>query len=140
LKTSIIIESRGEYSKIIIFEPLFDKIKHLIFKKPIRYKTHKVIYRDASYKLSIILSTDDALFEMQMCFDNLVGATLIHFKVIMNFSAKQKTHEIYLNDDFTVSLFIPAPDCSFKHFSFNSKDEQEKTIEIDFLDEKKTIS
>jgi hypothetical protein len=134
LKKSIIIESRGEYSKIFIFEPLFDKIKHIIFKEPIRYKTHKVIHRDALYKVSIILSTDDALYQMQMCFD-LTGVTLKS----LNFTRKpkQKEHEIYLNYDFSVSLFISlrANDCSFKHFSFNSKDEQEKAIEIDFEDE-----
>ena len=120
LKTSIIIESHGEYSKIIIFEPLFDKIKHLIFKKPTRYKTHKVIYRDASYKVSIILSSDDTLYEMQMCFYP-AKATLTPLKLIMNFTEAQKEHEIYLNDDFTVSMFIPAPESCFKRFSLNSK-------------------
>jgi hypothetical protein len=64
-----------------------------------------------------------------MCFD-LNGVTLIHSNVIKNFSAQQKEHEIYLNDEFTVSLFIPAPNCLFEHFSFNSKSEQEKPIEI----------
>ena len=84
------------------------------------YKTHKVIYRDASYQVSIILSTDNALYDMQMCFDHLTGATLTPLKLIMNFTEAQKEHEIYLNDDFTVSLFIPKkPDGCFKHFSLN---------------------
>ena len=52
----------------------------------------------------------------------------------MNLTDAQKEHEIYLHDDFTVSLFIPAPHCFFKHFSFNSKGEQEETIKIDFKD------
>jgi hypothetical protein len=64
-----------------------------------------VIYRDASYKLSIILSSDDALYEMKMCF-NIDGVALTPLKLIMNFTEAQKEHEIYLNDDFTVSLFI----------------------------------
>jgi len=54
-----------------------------------------------------------------MCFDNLAGVTLTPLKFIMNFTLAQKDHEIYLNDDFTVSLFIPGPDCCFKHFSLN---------------------
>ena len=49
-------------------------------KQEILYKTHQVIYRDASYYVSIILSTDDALYEMRMCFDHLVGATLAPLK------------------------------------------------------------
>ena len=139
MKKSIIIESRGEYSKIFIFEPLFNKIKHIIFKDPIRYKTHKVIHRDALYKVNIILSTDDDLYQMQMCFD-LTGVTLKSLNFIMNFTRKNQEHEIYLNDDFTVSLLIREKDSSFfKHFNFNSKDEQEKTIEI-IDDEKKTIA
>ena len=57
-----------------------------------------------------------------MCFDHLAGVTLTPLKVIMNLSEAQKEHDIYLHDDFRVSLFIPAPDCCFKHFSLNSKD------------------
>jgi hypothetical protein len=72
-----------------------------------------VIYRDASYKLSVILSTDDALYEMQMCFDHLAGVTITPLKFIMNFTDSKEDHEIYLHDDFTISLFIPAPDCCF---------------------------
>ena len=56
---------------------------------------------------------------MRMCFD-LTGATLKPLKLIMNLTEPQNKYEIYLNDDFTGSLFIPAPDCCFKHFSFNS--------------------
>jgi hypothetical protein len=78
-----------------------------------------VIYRDTSYKVSIILKADDHLHEMQMCFDNLDGVTISPLKFIMNFTEAQKEHEIYLHDD--VSLFIPAPDCCFKHFSLNSQ-------------------
>jgi hypothetical protein len=76
---------------------------------------------------------------MQMCFD-LTGVTLKSLNFIMNFTRKNQEHEIYLNDDFTVSLLIREKDSSFfKHFNFNSKDEQEKTIEI-IDDEKKTIA
>ena len=56
---------------------------------------------------------------MQMCFDHLAGATLTPLKLITNFTEAQKEHEVYLNDDFTVSLFIPGPDGCFKHFSLN---------------------
>jgi hypothetical protein len=72
---------------------------------------------------------------MQMCFD-LTGVTLKPLNFIMSFTEEQKEHEIYLHDDFSVSIFIPAPHCSFKHFSFKSKDEQEEIIEIDIEDEK----
>ena len=53
-----------------------------------------------------------------MCFD-LAGVTIRPLKFIMNFTEAQKEHEIYLHDDFTVSLFIPPPDCCFKYFSLN---------------------
>ena len=56
---------------------------------------------------------------MRMCF-NLNGATLTPLKLIMNLKEEENDHEIYLNDDFTVSLFSPASDCCFKNFSFNS--------------------
>ena len=50
----------------------------------------------------------------------LAGATLTPLNFIMNFTVEQKEHEIYLHDDFTVSLFMPAPsDYYFKHFSLN---------------------
>jgi hypothetical protein len=88
-------------------------------KQAILYKTQNVIYRDSSYYVSIILSIDHALYEMRMCFD-LTGATLTPFKLIMNLTDEENFHEIYLNDDFTVSLFFPASDCCFKHFTFNS--------------------
>jgi hypothetical protein len=42
---------------------------------------------------------------MQMCFDHLAGATLTPLKLITNFTEAQKEYEVYLNDDFTVSLF-----------------------------------
>ena len=51
-------------------------------KKAILYKTHKVIFRDSSYYVSIILLIENALYEMQMCFD-LTGATLTPLKLIM---------------------------------------------------------
>ena len=51
-------------------------------KKSILYKRHKVIYRDSSYYVSIILLVENALYEMRMCFD-LNGATLSPFKLIM---------------------------------------------------------
>jgi hypothetical protein len=57
-------------------------------KQAISYKTHKVIYRDSSYNVSIILSIENALYEMRMCFD-LIGATLSHFKLIMNLTEAQ---------------------------------------------------
>ena len=102
-------------------------------KQAIHYKTHNIIYRDTSYFVSIILSIDYKLYEMRMCFD-LNITSLTPFKFIMNLTEAQNKLEIYLNDDFTGSLFIPAPDCCFKHFSLNSKDEQEETIKIDFKD------
>jgi len=51
-------------------------------KQAIRYKAHKIIYRDTSFYVSIILSIDYALYELRMCFD-LAGATLTPFKLIM---------------------------------------------------------
>jgi hypothetical protein len=72
---------------------------------------------------------------MQMCFD-LAKATFTPLKFIMNFSEAQKDHQIYLHDYFTVSLFIPAPDCCFKHFSLNLEVPREETINIDFEDGK----
>jgi hypothetical protein len=76
-----------------------------------------------------------------MCIDlALTGVTIRPMNFIMNFNEEQKQHEIYLHDDFTVSLFIPAPDCSFKHFSFNSKNKQEETIKIDINNYEKTIA
>ena len=51
---------------------------------------------------------------MQLCFD-LTGVTLKSF----NFTRKPYEHEIYLNDDLTVSLFIHRiyDSSFFKHFS-----------------------
>ena len=57
---------------------------------------------------------------MRMCFDNLGGVTLAPLKLIMNLTNAQNKNEIYLNDNFTGSLFISGPDCCFKHFSLNS--------------------
>ena len=56
---------------------------------------------------------------MQMCFDHLTGATLTPLRLINNFTEAQKEHEVYLDDDFTVFLFIPGPDSCFKCFSLN---------------------
>jgi hypothetical protein len=56
---------------------------------------------------------------MQMCFDHLAGATLAPLKLITNFTEAQKEYEVYLNDDFTVSIFMPGRDGFFKHFSLN---------------------
>jgi len=58
-----------------------------------------------------------------MCFD-LDGVTLTPLKLIMNFTEAHKNHEIfheiYLHDDFTVSLFIFGyQEGCFKHFSLN---------------------
>ena len=56
---------------------------------------------------------------MQICCD-LAGVTLTPLKLIMNLTEAQKDHEIYLHDDFTVSLFFyGSQECCFKHFSFN---------------------
>jgi hypothetical protein len=57
-------------------------------KQAISYKTHKVIYRDTSYYVSIILSIENALYEMRMFFD-LTGATLTLLKLIMNLTEAQ---------------------------------------------------
>ena len=57
-------------------------------KKAILYKTHKVIYRDSSYYVSIILLVENALYEMRMCFD-LTGATLKPLKLILNLTEAQ---------------------------------------------------
>ena len=57
-------------------------------KQAIRYKTHNVIFRDSSYYLSIILTIENALYEMRMCFD-LTGATLTPLKLIMNLTEAQ---------------------------------------------------
>ena len=45
---------------------------------------------------------------MRMCFD-ITGPTLTPFKFIMNLKGAPSLNfwEIYLNDDFTVSFFIP---------------------------------
>jgi hypothetical protein len=65
------------------------------------------------------LSTNDALYEMRMSIE-IGRITLTPFMKIMSLSEAQKQLEIYYHDDFKVSLFIPAPDCCFKHFSLNS--------------------
>jgi hypothetical protein len=54
-----------------------------------------------------------------MCFDHIAGATLTPLKLIMKFTEAQIEYDIYINDDFTVSLFITGPDGCFKHFSLN---------------------
>ena len=56
---------------------------------------------------------------MQMCFYHLAGATLTPLRLITTFTEAQKEHEVYLDDDFTVSLFNPGPDSCFKYFSLN---------------------
>jgi hypothetical protein len=71
-----------------------------------------------------------------MCFD-LNGVFLTSFKFIMKLTEAQSLHEIYLNYDFTVSLFIAKSDFCFKHFTLDSKDEQEETIKFDFKDGKR---
>ena len=82
-----------------------------------------------------------------MCFD-LIGVTLTPFTLIMNLKETQYLQEMYLHDDFTLSLIITdqkynshkelanASNCCFKHFSLNSKGEQEDTIEFNFKDGK----
>jgi hypothetical protein len=69
-----------------------------------------------------------------MCFD-YTGSTLSPLKFIMNLEKGQYLHEIYLNDDFTVSLIITDREyylsgfladeskCCFKHFNLNSNGE-----------------
>jgi hypothetical protein len=44
-----------------------------------------------------------------MYFD-LTEVTLSPLKLIMKLTEAQKLYEIYINDDFTVSIFIPASD------------------------------
>ena len=51
-------------------------------KQAIHYKSHKVIFADSLYYARIILSIDDALYEMRMSF-NITGATLTTLKMIM---------------------------------------------------------
>jgi hypothetical protein len=46
--------------------------------------------------------------------------TLTPLKLIIKLTEAQERHEIYLHDDFTVSLFIfGSQDSCFKHFSLN---------------------
>jgi hypothetical protein len=74
-----------------------------------------------------------------MCFD-LTGVTLSPFKFIMNLKEAKILFEIYLHDDFTVSLFNPESDFCFKHFSLNSNGEQEETVKFDIKDGKSEIT
>ena len=76
---------------MLVFLPLFEKIRFLKFKKPYQYKAHQVIYRDTSYNLRIILSTDDNLYEMRMFFD-LSGLIRSSFNLITNLNKAQQIH------------------------------------------------
>ena len=63
-----------------------------------------------------------------MCFHQFAEVTLSPLKFIMNFTEAQKEYEIYIDDNFTISLFIAASDFYFKHFSFNLQGKKEETI------------
>jgi hypothetical protein len=53
----------------------------------------------------------------------------------MNFTEAQKNYEIYLHDDFKISLFIiGSQDCCFKHFSLDLIGEQAETVNFDIKD------
>jgi len=66
----------------------------------------------------------------------------------MNLKEAQYLQEMYLHDDFTLSLIITdqkynsqkelanASVCCFKHFSLNTNGEQEETIIFNFKDGK----
>ena len=70
------------------------------------YITHKVIYRDSSYYVSIILSTNEkAFYEVSMSFD-LSGVTLAPFKFIMKLKEALNLNRSYLSADLTLSLLI----------------------------------
>ena len=70
------------------------------------YLTHRVIYRDYSYYVSIILSTkDNALNEVWLTFD-LSGVTLTPFNFITKLTEAQKVDQSHLSVDLTLSLLI----------------------------------
>jgi hypothetical protein len=114
-----------------------------------RYLTHKLIYRDSSYCLIVVLSLEEnSFYEFRMIFD-IAGVTLRPFKFIMKLTERENLHESHLSDDLTLSFLLTdqkyeadedltdASDCRFKQFSWNSKDvwsEQEETICFDIKD------
>jgi hypothetical protein len=71
-----------------------------------RYITHRVIYRDSSYYVSIILSTkDNTLYEAWLTFD-LYGVTLIPFMFITKLTEAQIVDQSHISLDLTLSLLI----------------------------------
>lgn len=70
------------------------------------YLTHKVIYRDSSYYVSIILSTkDNALYEVWMSF-YLSGVTQAPLNFITKLKESHNLNQSHLSDDLTLSLLI----------------------------------
>ena len=71
-----------------------------------RYLTHKVIYRESYYFLSIILSTkENALYEVWLSFD-LSEVTLTPLKLITKLKNSQNVDQSYLSADLTLSLLM----------------------------------
>jgi hypothetical protein len=111
-----------------------------------RYLTHKVIYREPYYFVSIILSTkENALYEVWLRFD-LSGVTLTPLKFINKLKESQKVDQSHLSADLTLSLLMPdhedlnnASFCCFRKYSLNSKGdfwfEQGETFEFEITNE-----
>ena len=71
-----------------------------------RYVTHKVIYRDTSYYVSIILLTEEkAFYELRLTLD-LTGVTLTPLKYITKLKKAENFCKSHLSDDLTLSLLL----------------------------------
>ena len=69
------------------------------------YVAHKVIYKDSSYIVRIILRTNEfAYYEYRHSFDH-TGAALTSFKFIMKIKEEEEfIVEFHVSDDLTLSL------------------------------------
>jgi hypothetical protein len=93
-----------------------------------RYLTHKVIYRESYYFVSIILSTkENALYEVLLTFD-ISGVNLIPFKFITKLKESQNVDQSHLSADLTLYLLLSdhevsthASVCCFRKYSSDSK-------------------
>lgn len=71
-----------------------------------QYLTHKVIYREFGYHVSIILSTKDYfIYELWMIFSHSEHI-LFNLNLIMKVNLPHKLKQSHLSDDLTLSLFI----------------------------------
>ena len=71
-----------------------------------RYVTNKVIFRDTSYYVSIILLTEEkAFYELRLTLD-LTGVTLTPLKYITKLKEAENFCKSHLSDDLTLSLLL----------------------------------